>query len=184
MESTFDWEKVNLPKIVDGLSAIIFSPMIVPVAEVIKQPLVKTAIKEGITLSQRYQETVADTVEAFEHIGAAITGNRTQQTTDQFNYRNGSTSETYLTDGKSAVAQDLLNIMSDFNADVYKMTNGATDLRLIVPLGLGLFALSQLIKQGFKFDDIPWYILAWFAFDSFIKLNVTDESQQVSIDKN
>ncbi|BAY17735.1 hypothetical protein NIES21_35770 [Anabaenopsis circularis NIES-21] len=59
MESTFDWEKVNLPEIVDGLTAIIFSPIIVPIAEVIKQPLVQTAIKEGINLSQSYQETVA-----------------------------------------------------------------------------------------------------------------------------
>ncbi|BAY17733.1 hypothetical protein NIES21_35750 [Anabaenopsis circularis NIES-21] len=74
--------------------------------------------------------------------------------------------------------------MSDFNADVYTMTNGAADLRLIVPLGLGLFALTQLIKQGFKFEDTPWYILAWFAFDSFIKLNVTEESQRININKN
>ncbi|MBU7582689.1 MAG: DUF5132 domain-containing protein [Nostoc sp. TH1S01] len=174
MEPTFDWEKVNLPEIVEGLSAIIFSPMIVPVAEVIKQPLVQTAIKEGINLSQSYQETIA-----------AITGDsRTQQTTAELNYRNSSTSQTYLTNGKSAIAKDLLNIMSDFNTDVYKMTNGAADLRLIVPLGLGLFALNQLIKQGFKLEDIPWYILVWFAFDSFTKLNPSEESQLVNINQN
>ncbi|MBE9005753.1 DUF5132 domain-containing protein [Fortiea sp. LEGE XX443] len=184
MESTFDWQKVNLPEIVDGLTAIIFTPVIVPVAEIIKQPVVKTAIQEGVTLSQRYQEVVADTVEAFEHVGAAARGERTLQTTERFNYRNTQISQPYLTDGKSAVTKDLLNIMSDFNADVYKMTNGAADLRLIVPLGLSLLALTQLIKQGFKFEDIPWYILAWFAFDSFIKLNVTEESQRVNTEKN
>jgi len=184
MESNFDWQKVNLPEIVDGLTAIIFAPVIVPVAEIIKQPLVKTAIKESLTLSQRYQEVVTDTVEAFEHVGAAARGERTFSRTEQFNYRNGSTSQIYLTDGKSAVAKDLLNIMSDFNSDVYKMTNGAADLKLIVPLGLGLFALVQLIKQGFKFEDIPWYILAWLAFDSFMKLNINAESQQANIDKN
>ncbi|WP_103123983.1 DUF5132 domain-containing protein [Nostoc cycadae] len=174
MESTFDWEKVNLPEIVDGLTAIIFSPIIVLIAEVIKQPLVQTAIKEGINLSQSYQETVA-----------AVTGDvRTRPTTEEVNYRNGSTSPIYLTDGKSAIAKDLLNVMSDFNADVYTMTNGAADLRLIVPLGLGLFALTQLIKQGFKFGEISWYILAWFAFDSFIKLNVTEESQRINVNKN
>ncbi|ALF52422.1 hypothetical protein ACX27_05470 [Nostoc piscinale CENA21] len=172
MESNFDWEKVNLPEIVEGLSAIIFSPMIVPVAEVIKQPLVKTAIKEGINLSQSYQEAVT-----------AITDNVHTRQTEQ-NYRNQPISQTYLTDGQSAIAKDLLNIMSDFNADVYKMTNGAADLRLIIPLGLGLFALTQLIKQGFKLEDIPWYILVWFAFDSFIKLNDTENSTSINTNKN
>ncbi|OCQ98709.1 DUF5132 domain-containing protein [Nostoc sp. MBR 210] len=172
MESNFDWEKVNLPEIFEGLSAIIFSPMIVPVAEVIKQPLVQTAIKEGINLSQSYQEAVT-----------VITDNVQTRQTDQ-NYRNQSISQPYLTDNQSAIAKDLLNIMSDFNADVDKMTNGTADLRVIVPLGLGLFALSQLIKQGFKFEDIPWYILAWFAFDSFIKLNDTEKSKSININKN
>ncbi|MBE9205282.1 DUF5132 domain-containing protein [Nostoc sp. LEGE 06077] len=174
MESNFNWEKVNLPEIVDGLTAIIFSPIIVPVAEVIKQPLVQTAIQEGINLSQSYQEIVA-----------IITDNeRYRRTIEEFNYRKCSTSSAYLTDYKSAIAQDLLNIMSDFNADVYKMTNRAADLRLIIPLGLGLFAMTQLIKQGLKLEYIPWYIIAWFAFDSFIKLNVSETSQRVNRYKN
>ncbi|MBD2494160.1 DUF5132 domain-containing protein [Nostoc sp. FACHB-280] len=172
MESKFDWEKVNLPEIAEGLSAIIFSQMIIPVAEVIKQPLVQTAIKEGINLSESYQEAVT-----------VITDNGQTQQTDQ-NYRNQSISQPYLTNNQSAIAKDLLNIMSDFNADVYKMTNGAADLRVIVPLGLGLFALAQLIKQGFKFEDIPWYTVVWFAFDSFIKLNDAEKSKSININKN
>jgi len=181
MELRFDWEKVNLPEIVDALTTIVFAPVIVPVAEVMKQPLVKTAIKEGMTLSQRYQDVVTET---FDHVGTAVKGDRTSATSDQFNYRNTQISQNYLTDGQSAVAKDLLNLMSDFNADVYNMTNGSADLHLILPLGIGSLAIIQLIKQGFKFDEIPWYILAWFAFDSFIKLNAKDESPRLNIDKN
>jgi hypothetical protein len=177
MESNFDWQKVNFPEIIDGLTAIIFSPVIVPVAEVVKQPIVQTAIKEGMTLSQKYQE-------AFEHISASLGGERPRQTTEFYNYRNAQVSQPHLTNGKSAAAKDLLNVMSDLNNDVYKMTNGATDLRLIVPLGFSLLALTQLIRQGFKFEDIPWYVLAWFAFDSFIKLNVNEESELPSQKRN
>ncbi|WP_052314754.1 hypothetical protein [Nostoc sp. PCC 7107] len=64
------------------------------------------------------------------------------------------------------------------------MTNSAADLRLIVPLCLGLFTLTQLIKQGFKFEDTPLYILVWFAFNSLIKLNITEESERVNVNKN
>lgn len=174
MEYRFDWEKMNLPEIADALTAIIVAPVIIPAAEVVKQPLVQTVIKEGMTLSQRYQEAVTET----------LAGDRTSSTSAQFNYRNTQISQNYLTDGQSAVAKDLLNVMSDFDADVYNMTNGAADLRIILPLGLGFFAIKQLIKQGFKFDDIPWYILAWFAFDIFIKLNIKEEVPRINIDKN
>jgi hypothetical protein len=181
MESKFDWEKVNLPEIVDALSAMVFAPMIVPVAEVFKQPIVQTAIKESMTLSQRYQDAMT---EAFESVSAAVNRDSTLPTSNQFNSSNTQISQDYLIDAESDIGKDLLNIMSDFNDDVYKMTNGTADLRVILPLGLGFFAITQLIKQGFKFDDIPWYILAWFAFDSFIKLNAKDKSPSINIDKN
>jgi hypothetical protein len=29
----------------------------------------------------------------------------------------------------------------------------------------------QLIIKGLQIDEIPWYSLAWYAFDSFVKLN-------------
>ena len=40
-----------------------------------------------------------------------------------------------------------------------------------MPLGLGTLALGQLITKGPQLDKIPWYNLAWYAFDSFNKLN-------------
>jgi hypothetical protein len=33
-------------------------------------------------------------------------------------------------------------------------------------------------------DDIPWYIFAWLACESFIKLNVEYEFTKIKIDRN
>ncbi len=169
MASDFNLEKVNVTEIVEGLTAIIFSPIIIPVAEAMKQPLVQNAIKESIALSEKYQESVTEVTEAWKNVAADVTRERPEQ----FRYR------TYP-DGKSQVAQDFINIMSDFNADVKNMTNGMADLRLLVPLALSILAIRQVLVKGLQLEDIPWYILAWFAFDSFVKLHSTSESQPVS----
>lgn len=52
------------------------------------------------------------------------------------------------------------------------ITNSAVDLRLLFPLGLSILALRQLILKGVQLEAIPWYVLAWYAFDSFMKLNM------------
>jgi hypothetical protein len=169
MTSQFNLEKVNVPEIVENLTGIIFSPIIIPVAEAMKQPLVQNVIKESITLSEKYQESVTEVTEVWKNVAADVTRERQEQ----FRYR------TYP-DGKSQVAQDFINVMSDFNADVKNMTNGMADLRLLVPLALSILAIRQVLVKGLQLEDIPWYILAWFAFDSFVKLHSTSESQPVS----
>ncbi|WP_107806107.1 DUF5132 domain-containing protein [Nodularia spumigena] len=166
MTSTFDWQKVNVPEIVDSLTTIIFSPLIIPVAEAVKQPVIRNTIKEGMALSQRCQEVVNEAMERFENRAAEVN------------------TQDYLTDGRSSVAEDFVNVMSDLNADVDRMTNGVVDLRLLVPLALSILAIRQLLKQGLKLEEIPWYILAWFAFDSFVKLNDKDEVKLVNLPKD
>jgi len=49
------------------------------------------------------------------------------------------------------------------------------NLKLLVPLGFGALALLQLARRGFQIEGAPWYILAYFAFESFTRLNSTDE---------
>ncbi|MBH8551332.1 DUF5132 domain-containing protein [Nostocaceae cyanobacterium CENA357] len=169
MASQFNLEKVNVPEIVEGLTAIILSPIILPVAEAMKQPLVQNVIKESIVLSEKYQESVTEATQVWNNVTADVTRERREQ----FRYR---TYQAYP-DGKSQVAQDLINVMSDFNTDVKQMTNGMADLRLLVPLALSILAIRQVLVKGLELEDIPWYILAWFAFDSFVKLNNTTESQ-------
>lgn len=82
-----------------------------------------------------------------------------------------------LTDGKSDAAADLTNAVSDLNKRVGQATNGVVDLRFLFPLGLGTLAVRQLLAKGLQFEIIPWYVLAWYAFDSFIKLHGTSGQQ-------
>ncbi|MBE9049431.1 DUF5132 domain-containing protein [Nostocales cyanobacterium LEGE 11386] len=159
---------IDLPEIVDSLTAIICSPLIIPVAEAVKQPVVKTTIREGMALSERLQQAIMEAEDVFANVAAEVNTYFTKERREKVDSR---TTQQYLTDGKSEVAQDFLNVMSDFNSDVSRMTNGVADLRLLVPVVLGLFTIRQLLKQGLQLEEIPWYVLAWFTFDTFVKLN-------------
>ena len=80
-----------------------------------------------------------------------------------------------FSEGKSEVATDLTRAISDLNDRVGQATNGVVDLRLLVPIGLASLALRELIRTGWEFETAPWYVLTWYAFDSFIKLHYTAE---------
>ncbi len=80
--------------------------------------------------------------------------------------------------GKSQTAAGVTNAVVDLNQRVVKATDGVVDLRVLFPLGLGVLAMRQLLVKGLQFDIIPWYVLAWYTFDSFIKLNGTTNSTQ------
>ena len=49
--------------------------------------------------------------------------------------------------------------------------SGGTDLRLLVPMGLGALSARQALRNTPRLGQAPWYLLAWYAFDSFLKLN-------------
>ena len=46
-----------------------------------------------------------------------------------------------------------------------------SDLRLLAPLTLGLLALRRATREGPRIADAPWYVLAWYAWESYTKLN-------------
>jgi hypothetical protein len=48
---------------------------------------------------------------------------------------------------------------------------GGLELRLLVPVGLGLLAARQAVVARQELRRAPWYVLGWYAFDSFLKLN-------------
>jgi len=73
--------------------------------------------------------------------------------------------------GKSDSSPDFNSAITDLNQQVLEITNGVVDLRLILPLGLGALAVLQFLTFGWQFDIVPWFVLAYFAVDSFIKLN-------------
>lgn len=81
-----------------------------------------------------------------------------------------------FTQGKSEVAADLTDAVADLNERVGQATHGFVDLRMLVPVGLATLSLRELIRNGWEIEAAPWYVLAWYAFDSFIKLHYTAET--------
>jgi hypothetical protein len=161
----------------EGLTAIVFSPLILPIASAIKQPVVQNTIKDGILLSEKCKDAVAE-------IGATVekaTADARKEKPESFK---SVTYPSYVTNGKSEVAKEVINIISDLNTDVGKMTNGVVDLRVILPLGIGLLSLRQLLTKGLELEEIPWYILAWYAFDMFARMNFEDENQLTNLSIN
>jgi hypothetical protein len=167
----------RLDTIFEGLTAIVFSPLILPIASAVKQPIVENTIKDSIILSERFKDAVAEIGEVFEKATADARKEKP----------NGFRSITYPNhdiNAKSEVAQDFINLISDINTDVGRMTSGVADLRVILPLGIALLSVRQLFTKGLELDQMPWYILAWYAFDIFTRLNYEDKEQLTNLSIN
>lgn len=80
--------------------------------------------------------------------------------------------------GKSEMASHLTQAVTDLNQQVGQTTNGVVDLRFLVPLGFSALAIRQLIRNGLQIEMAPWYVLAYYAFDSFLKLHYTQDPDQ------
>lgn len=168
MLSTFNLEIVNVWETFNNLTAIVFSPVILPVAVAVKQPVVQAAIKVAIALSELFMAAITELGNFLAKITADSPANKQER-------RKSTMSQISLIDGRSQAANDLIHVLSDFNADVERMSEGIVDLRLLLPVGLGTLAIYQLIDQGLDLAEIPWHTLAWYAFDTFIKLNNVGE---------
>jgi len=175
MVPQFNFEAVDVPKIVDGITALLVGPVILTVAEGINQPFVKTAIKEGIAFSERSQEAMAEVRERFEDLVAEVQAELAEERQAK---SNADGQKIPTPGGQSETATGVMSAMAELNERVRWMTNGAADLRLLLPLGLGALALRQVLDKGFELEEIPWYTLAWYAFDSFVKLHNSGEVQQ------
>jgi hypothetical protein len=45
--------------------------------------------------------------------------------------------------------------------------HGRADLRTLLPVGLGALAVREVLSG--RAVAAPWYVLAWYAFDSFTR---------------
>ncbi len=81
-----------------------------------------------------------------------------------------------IAEGKSEAAAEVSNAVVDLNKRVRESTDGLVDLRFLFPLGLGCLSIRQLMAKGLQIDIIPWYVLAWYSFDSFLKLHAASMS--------
>jgi hypothetical protein len=75
--------------------------------------------------------------------------------------------------GRTRAAAEITGAVSRLNRWFGLATNGIVNLQLLVPFGLGALALRQLLRYGWQIEAAPWYVLAYAAFDSFIKLHYT-----------
>ena len=80
---------------------------------------------------------------------------------------------TDITEGNSEAAEDIKSAIINLNKRFEQATSGEVDLRFLFPLGLSILAMRQVVVKGLQLEIIPWYVLAWYAFDSFLKLNNT-----------
>lgn len=62
--------------------------------------------------------------------------------------------------------------------EVVRRRAGGNDLRTLVPLGLGLLALRQFVRDDRRLADAPWYVLAWYASETFQKFHHPREGNQ------
>ena len=76
---------------------------------------------------------------------------------------------------KSQAASQVTTTADLLNQRVQRATQGIVDLRFLMPLGFGVLAVRQLLVKGIMLEAIPWYVLAWYSFDSFIKLHYLSE---------
>ncbi|MBD2347065.1 HMA2 domain-containing protein [Anabaena subtropica] len=76
-----------------------------------------------------------------------------------------------ITQGSTEAATTVSSAVVDLNKRVRQATDGVVDIRFLFPLGLSILSVRQLMIKGLQFEIIPWYVLAWYSFDSFIKLH-------------
>lgn len=179
MVSDFDGQEMKMSEVFTGISALLLAPVMLPVAAAIDQPLVKSTLKQALLFSSRCQEAVAIAQERLEDGFAEVRAEVEAEQKD--GHTAGANSPPVLlprqepyhrtpTDA-SQVATQLQDMVNDLNAQTRWLTNGVLDLRILLSMGLGAIALRQLFLRGLRLDDIPWYVLAWYALDTFVKFH-------------
>jgi hypothetical protein len=73
----------------------------------------------------------------------------------------------------SVVATALTRKLSHIDRSVFRATHGVLDLRMVVPISLAGLSVRQLMRYGVRFRAVPWYTLAYYSFDTFIKLHTS-----------
>lgn len=72
----------------------------------------------------------------------------------------------------SSTASAMLAAVDDLDRRISRMTGRRIDLRLLVPLTLGIVGLRlAMLQGGLGFSAIPPFLVLWFAFDSFLQLH-------------
>jgi hypothetical protein len=184
MPADFDIQSPKIAEVFEGIAAMLFAPVVLPLASAVNQPLVQSALKEGIAFSERCQEAVADAQERLEDSWAAaqaeVAAERRQadEATDEDTRKlvrseRPSHQRTTGSYGQEATqtASQVRDTVNELNQQIRWLTNDLLDLRLLVSVGLATLAMRQILFRGLRLDEIPWYALAWYALDTFVKFH-------------
>ena len=71
----------------------------------------------------------------------------------------------------SLTAQRVQRTFHEVDVRLAELSNGRWDLRSVVPAAFALLSARQILRDFGALGSAPWYVLAWYAFDSFIKLH-------------
>jgi hypothetical protein len=80
--------------------------------------------------------------------------------------------------GLETSAMPLTDAVLDLENHVGPTLGSLLDLKLLVPLGFGALAVLQIARRGLEIGGAPWYLLAYFALESFVKLNGLDQRRE------
>lgn len=77
-------------------------------------------------------------------------------------------------DGPTMLDQAISAFMNDADRRVAELTRGVADLRSLVPVSLAILAAREMLAG--RVVATPWYVLAWYAADSYLKLHKSPSS--------
>lgn len=77
--------------------------------------------------------------------------------------------------GVGTSAKSLTDAVSDLDRQMAPAMKGILNLKVLVPIGFSALAILQLARRGLEIGGAPWYLLAYFAFESFTRLNSPEE---------
>jgi Heavy metal associated domain 2 len=77
--------------------------------------------------------------------------------------------------GRSRTSDTIVDMLDDADRWLSRLTGRRIDLRTAFPLTLGAVGVWRAASVGLGLSQIPTYVLLWWAFDSFYKLNVQSQ---------
>ncbi len=74
--------------------------------------------------------------------------------------------------GRSHTSENLITAFNHLDRRLSLATGYRIDLKIAFPLALGSIGAWRVVCSGLGLTEIPAYVLLWYAFDSFFKLNM------------
>jgi hypothetical protein len=85
-----------------------------------------------------------------------------------------------LTSGKGEAPLTFVGAVEDLNKHLSQMMGIKIDLKIALPLAFVGVGLWTVIRNGFKFEQVPGWVFLWLAFDSFVKLHPSHPPAPIS----